>query len=137
MYEYAQNDRLLFKLVKNSTLTEKQLAAYLAYQTRQHKTSGSYYSRLGERVSKGVFHRTLQQARRNVKRSILTIILLGYLDVTDVTDVTKDITELLEVGRKIKELKSLNFASEMDSSASKVASELLSEILKKLDQVIK
>jgi hypothetical protein len=137
MYEYIQNDRLLRQLVKNSALTEKQLAAYLAYQMRKYKTNGSFYSRLGERVSKGVFHRTLQQARRNVKRSILTIILLGYLDITDVTDVTKDVTELLEVGRKIRDFRNLTLASEMDSSGSRMASELLSEILKKLDQAIK
>jgi hypothetical protein len=138
MYEYVKNDEILSQLVKNSVLTEKQLATYMAYQFRKYRTENSeIYTRLGEKVSKGVFHRTLQQARRNIKRSILTIILLGYLDITDVTDVTRDITDLIEVGRQIKNIKDLALGQEINDFDKKKALELLSDILRRLDKAIK
>jgi len=87
-------------------------------------------------VAKGAFHRTLQQARNNVRRSIVTLILLGYLDITNTSDITYDITELFELGRRIRELKDVMAKNEGESANNKI-NELLSQVLRKLNSDIK
>ena len=135
--EYLKKDPLLAQLVKNSVLTEKQLATYISYQTNQYKTERHHiYLRLGQPIAKGVFHRTLQQARMNIRRSIVTIILLGYLDITNISDITYDITDLFELGRMIRDLKSSMTSKEGFSDKNKQY-ELLSQILSKLNNDIK
>ena len=49
-------------------------------------------------VSRGSFNRTLAQARRNVVKSIYTVILLGYLGVFD----TPRLDPYIEIGNKIQ-----------------------------------
>jgi hypothetical protein len=135
--EYLKKDPLLAQLVKNSVLTEKQLATYISYQINQYKTEKSnIYLRLGQPIFKGVFHRTLQQARKNIRRSIVTIILLGYLDITNISDITYDITDLFELGRMIHDLKGA-MASKDGISDKNKPYELLSQVLRKLNSDIK
>lgn len=135
--EYPKNDPLIAKLVNNSSLTEKQLATYLSYQSGQYKDEKSgTYVRLGQPVAKGAFHRTLQQARNNVRRSIVTLILLGYLDITNTSDITYDITELFELGRKLRELKDV-IATNEGNSANNTVNELLSQVLSRLKSEVK
>lgn len=135
--EYLKKDPLLAQLVKNSVLTQKQLATYLSYQTSQYKTEKpDIYLRLGQAIAKGVFHRTLQQARKNIRRSIVTIILLGYLDITNTSDITYDITGLFELGSKIRELKDIMASKENISDKNKPY-ELLSQVLRRLNNEIK
>jgi hypothetical protein len=135
--EYLKKDPLLAQLVKNSVLTEKQIATYISYQTNQYKTEKSnIYQRFEQPIAKGVFHRTLQQARKNIRMSIITIILLGYIDITNISDITYDITDLLELGRMIRELKG-SMASKGDISDKNKPYELLSQILRKINSDIK
>jgi hypothetical protein len=136
-FEYYEKDPILAELAKNSVLTWTQLATYLSYQTNQHRTSKpKIYARFGQFTSKGVFHRILQQARKNIRRSVITIILLGYIDITDTTDITQDITELFELGHKISELREIVSLKDAYKD-EKRAMELLSEILQKLKTNIK
>ena len=135
--EYPKNDPLIAQLVNNSSLTEKQLATYLSYQSGQYKGERSgTYSRLGQPVAKGAFHRTLQQARNNVRRSIITLILLGYLDITNTSDITYDITELFELGRKLRELKDA-IATNGGNTANNTVNELISQVLSRLKSEVK
>ena len=134
--EYPQNDLIIAQLVKNSSLTDKQLATYLSYQSGLYKGKSGTYNRLGHPVAKGSFHRTLQQARNNVRKAIVTLILLGYLDITNTSDITYDITELFELGRRIRELKDVMAKNEGESANNKI-NELLSQVLRKLNSDIK
>jgi len=134
--EYPKNDPIIAQLVKNSSLTDKQLATYLSYQIGQYKGESGTYNRLGHPVAKGAFHRTLQQARNNVRKAIVTLILLGYLDITNTSDITYDITELFELGRRIRELKDVLTANGGKTTNNKV-NELLSQVLRKLNSEIK
>lgn len=130
--EYYEKDPIFAELAKNSVLTWTQLATYLSYQTNQHRTTKpGVYARFGQFTSKGVFHRILQQARRNIRRSVITMILLGYIDITDTTDITQDITEIFELGHKISELREIVSLKNAHKD-EKRAMELLSEILHKL-----
>lgn len=134
--EYPKNDPLIAQLVNNSSLTEKQLATYLSYQSGRYKEKSGTYSRLGQPVAKGAFHRTLQQARNNVRRSIVTLILLGYLDITNTSDVTYDITELFELGRKLRELKDV-IATNGGNTANNTVNELISQVLSRLKSEVR
>ena len=52
---------------------------------------------IGSGVSRGAFNRTLAQARRNIIKSIYTVILLGYLGVHD----TPSLDPYLKIANKI------------------------------------
>jgi hypothetical protein len=75
-------------LIKNSALTKTQMETFLI-DVLAEKISGKsllYEEKARLRlmksgVSRGAFNRTLAQARKNIIRSIYTIILLGYLGV--------------------------------------------------------
>lgn len=81
----------LFKiLLKNSNLTKVQaetlLIDILAEKISDKKIVYENKAKLRlikSGVSRGSFNRTLAQARRNVIRSIYTVILLGYLGIFD------------------------------------------------------
>ena len=79
-------DPLVKILRESSSLTEIQLETVLidvlAEEMAQSKLSYEQKSRMRiskEEVTKGSFNRTLRQARRNIRRSIATVFLLGYL----------------------------------------------------------
>ncbi len=74
----AQLETLLIDLVTEDGAAERvpyELKALL----RTHRSGG----RTGRGVSRGAFNRTLAQARKNVLRSIYTIMLLAYLGLLD------------------------------------------------------
>lgn len=64
------------------------------------------------------------------------MILLGYLDITNISDITYDITELFELGRRIRELKDI-LASNGGKMANNKVNELLSQVLRRLNSEIK
>ena len=76
---------MLSKLFKQSNLTTAQLETILVDQlgedladktlTREEMT---HLRRLGGKVSRGAFNRTLQQARANISEAVYTVLLLGY-----------------------------------------------------------
>ena len=99
-----ENDPVLEELLRNSHLTRTQLQTLVSYQTRNHLRSGPYkatHRRPEKHVSKGSFHRSLLQARRNITRSLFTLITLGYLDITD----TLDVHSFIELGQTVRELR--------------------------------
>lgn len=86
------NDPIVQILLENSQLTKIQLETFLidilAENIARKPLKYDEKSRLRllrEGVSRGAFNRTLRQARRNVVRSIYTVLLLGYLGVFEET----------------------------------------------------
>lgn len=75
-------------LIKNSALTKIQIETFLidVLAEKISEKSLKYEEKAKLRliksgVSRGAFNRTLAQARKNIIRSIYTVILLGYLGV--------------------------------------------------------
>ena len=56
----------------------------------------------GSRVTKGSFLRTLKQARGNMKSSIYTIFLLGYLGIVDL-DFVDGFTKILQMLAELRD----------------------------------
>jgi len=92
-------------LTKNSSLTKTQLETLLidilsenvAGKPLKYDEKGRLRL-LKEGVSRGAFNRTLRQARKNVIKSIYTIILLGYLGFFESTQ----LNPYLEVSGKLQ-----------------------------------
>jgi len=93
-------------LVKNSNLTNTQLETLLIDILAQKITGKtlSYEEKghlrlLKAGTSRGAFNRTLSQSKRNIIKSVYTIILLGYLGVFE----TSKLDPLIEISNKIQE----------------------------------
>lgn len=76
------NDRLFLFLSRSAGLSDVQLdtlLSYLVVKREGGRLSEMIKRRDGPRVSKGAFSRTLSQARTNIRSSLYSILLLGYL----------------------------------------------------------
>jgi hypothetical protein len=97
-------DPVVKTLTENSHMTKIQLETFLI-DVLAEKISGKPIMYEGKArlrliksgVSRGAFNRSLAQARRNIIRSIYTIILLGYLGVFD----TPSLDPYLEIANKV------------------------------------
>lgn len=102
--ERLEKDPIMKILMKNSNLTEIQYETFLinnlAINQVENKisTKNQALFRKTRKISKGAFNRTLTQARKNVIRSIYTIILLGYLGLLS----TPSIQQFEEIAEKLK-----------------------------------
>jgi hypothetical protein len=88
----ALNDPITKILTKNSNLTKTQIETllidFLAENIAEKPVKMEEKAKLRltkAEISRGAFNRTLKQARRNVIRSIYTVLLLGYLGIFDTT----------------------------------------------------
>lgn len=86
------NDPIVKMLAENSNLTKIQLETFLIDVLAENIAGKSLrcdekakLRLLKDGVSRGAFNRTLRQARKNVVRSIYTVLLLGYLGVFEST----------------------------------------------------
>ncbi|MDH5461375.1 MAG: hypothetical protein OEX09_04035, partial [Candidatus Bathyarchaeota archaeon] len=84
------DDPFVGMLSKNSHLTKTQLETLLIDILAENATEKAlkYQEKAKLRLStvtRGAFNRTLRQARKNIIRSIYTILLLGYLGVFEDT----------------------------------------------------
>ena len=90
--KYSLNDPMVKILAKNSNLTKIQLETLLI-DVLSENVAGKplkYDEKarlrlLKEGISRGAFNRTLKQAKKNVIKSIYTIILLGYVGIFEST----------------------------------------------------
>ncbi|MDQ1278882.1 MAG: hypothetical protein QG670_142 [Thermoproteota archaeon] len=92
--------------MKNSHLTEIQLQTFLidilANNIVDFKMAYEQKSKLRPSktpITRGSFNHTLRQARRNVTRTINTILLLGYVGILD----TPKLTPFTEIANKLQE----------------------------------
>ena len=98
-------DPIVEILMKNSHMTKTQLETFLI-DVLAEKVSGrslAYDKKARLRlirsgVSRGSFNRSLTQARRNIIKSIYTMILLGYVGIFD----TPSLDPYLEIANKIR-----------------------------------
>lgn len=98
-------DPIVEILTKNSHMTRTQLETFLI-DVLAEKVSGTSvaYDRkarlrlIRSGVSRGSFNRSLAQARRNIIKSIYTMILLGYVGIFD----TPSLDPYLEIANKIR-----------------------------------
>lgn len=102
------NDPIVKNLLNNSNLTKKQLETFLidilAENFLDNKVTYEEKAALRnsrKKITRGSFNRSLRQARRNLIKSIYTIMLLGYLGILDEIN----IYPYIEVANKIKDFK--------------------------------
>jgi hypothetical protein len=102
----ALNDPIVNILAKNSQLTRTQLETLLIDVLAENIAGKSlnYDEKAALRLTKaklsrGAFNRTLEQSKKNVTRSIYTVLLLGYLGVFESTT----LDPYLEIANKLKE----------------------------------
>ena len=100
-----KKDSLANILLKNSHLTEIQLETLLidiltddlANKKVGYDTKAKI--RTNNKISRGSFNRTLNQAKRNMIYSIYTILLLGYIGILD----TPTLSSFIEASNKLKD----------------------------------
>ena len=97
------DDPLVKIMVRNSILTKAQLetllidilAGNVSEKTLKYKEKATL--RLSA-VTRGSFNRTLRQARKNIIKSIYTVLLLGYLGIFEDTS----LDPYLEIANKLR-----------------------------------
>lgn len=118
-------DRIVEILLAESTLTPKQLKALLLYSEnidRKIVEEGTVEFD-GKKVSKGAFFRTLNQAKTNVRRAIITLIIMSYIGLMD----ANQLDAIMQLNNIIMQLK------EQDENTME---ELITAFIEKLKTVI-
>jgi len=99
------NDPIANILLKNSHLTKTQLETLLidilTENLAENQLSFEEKAKLRlirPSVTRGAFNRTLKQAKKNVVKSVYTIMLLGYLGVFE----NSSLTPYIEISNKLK-----------------------------------
>lgn len=80
-----KTDIIVEKLLKESNLTSKQLKALLLYYDNidQKIVKNGHVDFDNRKIAKGAFFRILSQAKKNVRKSIITLILMSYVGIMD------------------------------------------------------
>jgi hypothetical protein len=112
------DDEILKILLSNSNITRKQFESLIINSFSEDIFYKGNLSKERPKLrtdrdvlSRGSFDRTLSQARRNVRRSISTVLLLGYIGILE----SPELEPFLEVGNRIKAYTELNKESNNDS----------------------
>lgn len=81
----GKTDIIMEKLLEESNLTSKQLKALILYSTNieQRIVENGHVYFDGKKIPKGAFFRILSQAKENVRKSIITLILMSYIGLMD------------------------------------------------------
>lgn len=118
-------DRIVEILLAESTLTPKQLKALLLYSENidQKIVEEGTVEFDGKKVSKGAFFRTLNQAKTNVRRAIITLIIMSYIGLMD----ANQLDAIMQLNNIIMQLK------EQDENTME---ELITAFIGKLKTVI-
>jgi hypothetical protein len=121
----GEADRIVEILLTESTLTPKQLKALLLYSENmdQKIVEQGYVEFDGKKVSKGAFFRTLNQAKTNVRKAVITLIIMSYIGLMDVNQ----LDAIMQLNSIILQLK------ERDEATME---ELISAFIEKLKTVI-
>jgi hypothetical protein len=118
--EGTLKDPILQKLLHRSNLTRTQFETILLDQigsemaekrlTREEMTR---LRRNRDKISRGAFNRTLQQARQNIAESVHTVLLLGWSGLLD----SPSLAPFVEASERLRiQTKALKEASESDSA---------------------
>lgn len=98
-----KTDIMLEKLIEESNLTSKQLKALLLYSDNieQRIVKNGYVDFDGKRIPKGVFYRILSQAKENVRKSVVTLIIMSYTGLMDTSQFSA-IMQITDIMMQIK-----------------------------------
>lgn len=82
----VETDRIVETLVKESNLTLRQLEALVFYYSNIDRkiVKNGYVEFKGEKVPKGAFFRTLNQAKTNIRKAFVTLLIIAYLGLIDI-----------------------------------------------------
>jgi hypothetical protein len=124
--EKSLEDPIVKILSKNSHLTKIQLETLLIDILSENlagkplKYDEKAKLRLTKaKISRGAYNRTLKQAKKNVIKSVYTILLLGYLGIFDTTtldayiEVANKLQEYIEAHKSIPETKGENLEEQV------------------------
>jgi hypothetical protein len=133
------NDPIAVILANNSALTSTQLETFvidiLADELAGKHLSYQQKGRLRllkKGASRGAFNRTLAQARKNVSKSVYTIILLGYLGVFD----SPKLDPLIEISNKISTYAQSSREISAKNNITKDHIKLLSMFQKEIEETL-
>ena len=139
------DDEILKILLSNSNITQKQFESLVINSFSGDVFDKGNISRERPKLrtdrnilSRGSLDRTLSQARRNVRRSISTVLLLGYVGILE----SPELEPFLEVGNRIKAYTKINRESGNDSvklrhNLSMELGDIISNLLGKEGRVIR
>ncbi|MCK5626823.1 MAG: hypothetical protein V3V84_02745 [Candidatus Bathyarchaeia archaeon] len=139
------DDEILKILLNNSNITHKQFESLIINSFSEDLFDKGKLSRERPKLrtdrnilSRGSFDRTLSQARRNVRRSISTLLLLGYVGILE----SPELEPFLEAGNRIKAYTELNRESGNDAvklrhNLSMELGDIISNLLGKGGRVIR
>lgn len=98
-----KTDIMLEKLIEESNLTSKQLKALLLYSDNleQRIVKNGYVDFDGKRIPKGAFYRILSQAKENVRKSVVTLIIMSYTGLMDASQFSA-IMQITDIMMQIK-----------------------------------
>jgi len=128
------NDPIAKILINNSNLTKTQLETLLIDVGSNHlsdkrlKIEEKAKLRLKGEISKGAFNRILRQARRNIIRSIYTLILLQYVGLIELSTIKK----YLELSEKLKDYLEALKSREIEATTLEALKEELKSLLSEL-----
>ena len=134
------SDPIALILANNSSLTRTQLETFVI-DILADELAGkhlSYHQKgrlrlLKAGTSRGAFNRTLAQARKNVSKSVYTIILLGYLGVFD----SPKLDPLIEISNRISTYAKSSREISAKTSITKDHIKLLSMFQKEIEETLK
>ncbi|MEM3713187.1 MAG: hypothetical protein QXR97_06600 [Thermoproteota archaeon] len=120
-----KTDRFLETLVKESNLTSKQLEAIMFYYDNIDRkiVRNGYVEFKGNKVPKGAFFRTLNQAKNNIRKAVVTLIIMAYLGLIDINQ--------LNIIMQLN-----NIMMQFKSKEGEVSEELLKAFLERLKNTI-
>lgn len=121
----VETDKILEILVKESTLTLRQLEAIMFYyDNMNHKiVRKGYVEFKGSKVPKGAFFRTLNQAKTNIRKAVVTLLIMAYLGIIDINQLSI-IMQLNDIMMQLRDNK------------GNISEELLKAFLEKLKNTI-
>jgi hypothetical protein len=90
MGNMVKTDKIIDALVKESTLTKRQLEAILFYYDNIDRkiVVNGYVEFDDKKVPKGAFFRTLNQAKTNIRKAIITLLIMSYLGFIDINQLS-------------------------------------------------
>ena len=140
----SANDPIVKILAENSNLTKTQIETFLIDVLAENIAGKSL--RCDEKaklrllkggVSRGAFNRTLRQARKNVVRSIYTVLLLGYLGVFESTSLDPYIEAANKLQTYISAYRDVWKEKESMGEQLRIMSMLREELEASLEQISK
>ena len=136
------NDPIAKILVEESNLTPIQFQTFLIYQIiKRNKDGGRHLEWIPHvrvdkaEISRGSFNRTLDQAVKNIIRSIYTVFLLGYVGIFD----SPTLDPFIEVSGQIRSyLERLRSGDgQLDSESTQTITVLCEELRKVIQNLAK